>query len=194
MLGFQDAEEMEGGLLSELHRRPHRPGSRRLVLSVIVGLVVAIVGLAALQSVEWRWSDSVRGSKVAQETNELQLNVLTNLEASRESNDRSDSRDRSDGSRSSSDDNDADEEPDGDCVEEFGQCTGKRDGKSFIACCPDYFWCARFGDWWGICLPSKVYRFPEHPEQQRPWRNDHNGHDEHNERGSHTSGRDSIER
>lgn len=191
MLGFQDAEEMEGGLLGELYRRPHRAGSRRLALSVIVGLVLAIVGLTALQSMEPQWSDSVRNTIVAHQTStqtsEVQLSILTSLDASHDAKDRSDSRDHSDGN-----DKDADEEPDGDCVEEFGQCTGKRDGKSFIACCPDYFWCARFGDWWGICLPSKVYRFPEHPEQQRPWRNEH-GHDEHNERGSHTSGRVSIE-
>lgn len=67
---------------------------------------------------------------------------------------------------------------DGTCVGEFEQCAGKKDGKSFIsACCNQEgtdFWCAQFGDWWGLCLPAHV--FPNH-------RDPHEHDRDHQERG-----------
>jgi hypothetical protein len=199
MLGFEDAEEMEGGLLE---MRSRQPAQSRAIAVRVVGLATAIAAFLVLcsqsSSLESRWLDGAhRVSAIAVQTSESQRNFL-NLD--RESTSRDDNGDGhgSEGKGGDDDKPDQPDQPDENCSnEEFGQCAGRDgDGKSYIACCPEFFWCARFGDWWGMCLPSKVYRFPEHPEQQRPWRDNH-GHDERDEHANngHVSrGRDSLSR
>lgn len=171
MLGFADSEsvELRHALLRDVPRL-HKV-TRRVITSVLLfaGVMVVLAARTYVGSVD---VITVQLSEVQRDT--LDDSTILNNGGDHQSESSSDST----------------------CADEFGQCAGKDgDGQSMAKCCPDYFWCARFGDWWGVCLPSKVYHFPEHPEnrQQQQQQQRHDDRDGRAERG-HDTGHESEDR
>ena len=157
MIGFPDAEPLvpqgsaRRGLIGGEVRRRHRR-----TVSYAIALVLACAGaVLCLRTFHSQQAQEQQQIGAAQ----LRLNADYNTGLSQNSND-------GDGSDASGSDASAD------CASEFGQCAGKKDGHSFTSCCTDGTWCARFGDWWGVCLPQRLYPHME-DDHHNDGRHDH---------------------